>query len=308
MIKAEKRINQKAVKRNLIKRSKGEKVFNVFNYIFFICLSIIMLYPFWHIVMVSFSEISETAKGGIFLYPKGFNLDTYVSVFKNPMIYSGFFTTITVTAAGTALGTLITAMTAYPLSKLRLRGGSVFLVFVLFTMLFNGGMIPNYLLIKELNLMNNRWSLILPMLVNAYNVIIMKSFFGTIPESLEDSAKIDGANDVTVFFKIILPLSKATVATIALFNAVMYWNDFFSTVLYINDTARWSLQAVLRNMLTNTQQAMQQAGVSVMVSGNVNAETIKAGSIVVATVPILIIYPFLQKYFVKGVMIGGVKG
>lgn len=296
------------MKRNKIKRSKGEKIFNLFNHLFFICLGIVMLYPFWHIVMVSFSEISETAKGGIFLYPKGFNLDTYISVFKNPMIYSGFFTSITVTVIGTLIGTLITAMTAYPLSRQRLRGGSILMVLVLFTMLFNGGMIPNYLLIKNLNLMNNRLALILPMLVSAYNVIIMKSFFGTIPESMEESARIDGANAVTVFFKIILPLSKATVATIALFNAVMYWNDFFSTVLYINDTDKWSLQAVLRNMLTNTQQAMQQAGVSVMGSGNVNAETIKAGSIVVATVPILIVYPFLQKYFVKGVMIGGVKG
>ena len=151
-------------------------------------------------------------------------------------------------------------------------------------------------------------ALILPGLVSAYNCIIMKSFFLSIPESLEESARIDGATDLRIFFSIILPLSKATIATIALFTAVGYWNDYFSTVLYIRSVDKWALQAVLRNMLTNTQQAMQQAGVNVMAQTNTNAQTIKAGTIVVSTVPILIVYPFVQKYFVKGVMIGGVKG
>ena len=169
-------------------------------------------------------------------------------------------------------------------------------------------MIPNYLLIRNLGLYDNRWALVLPMLVSAYNCIIMKSFFLSIPESLEESARIDGANDMRIFFSIILPLSKATIATILLFNAVMYWNDYFSTVLYIQATDKWSLQAVLRNMLTNTQQALQAAGVNVRAQSNTNAVTIKAASIVVATVPILVVYPFVQKYFVKGVMIGGVKG
>ena len=161
---------------------------------------------------------------------------------------------------------------------------------------------------KNLGLIDNRLSLILPGLVSAYNVIIMKSFFQSLPESLEESAKIDGATEVTVFWKIILPLSKATIATIALFTAVGYWNDYFSTVLYINSKERWALQAVLRYMLTNTNQAMQSAGVSVAAATNVTAATIKSASVVVATVPILCVYPFVQKYFVKGVMIGGVKG
>ena len=187
-------------------------------------------------------------------------------------------------------------------------GGKIIMVLVLFTMIFNAGMIPNYLLIRNLGLYDNRWALVLPMLVSAYNCIIMKSFFLSIPESLEESARIDGANDMRIFFSIILPLSKATIATILLFNAVMYWNDYFSTVLYIQATDKWSLQAVLRNMLTNTQQAMQAAGVNVRAQSNTNAVTIKAASIVVATVPILVVYPFVQKYFVKGVMIGGVKG
>ena len=213
-----------------------------------------------------------------------------------------------VTIVGTVLGTLLTAMTAYPLSKARLRGGKVMMVLVLFTMIFAAGMIPSFLLVQGLGLLDNRLALILPALVSAYNCIIMKNFFLSIPESLEESARIDGANDIRIFFSIIVPLSKATIATIALFMAVAYWNDYFSTVLYIRSSDKWALQAVLRNMLTNTQQAMAQAGVNVINTSNTNSETIKAGTIVISTVPILVVYPFVQKYFVTGVMIGGVKG
>ncbi len=293
---------------NKIKTSTGEKIFTVFNYTFITVLCLIMLYPFWHVVMQSFSSMEETLKGGAFLYPKGFNLDTYRSVFNNPQVYTGFATSVMVTIVGTVLGTLLTAMTAYPLSKSRLRGGKVLMVIVLITMIFSAGMIPSFLLIQELGLLDNRLALILPALVSAYNCIIMKNFFLSIPESLEESARIDGANDIRIFFSIIVPLSKATIATIALFMAVAYWNDYFSTVLYIRSSEKWALQAVLRNMLTNTQQAMAQAGVNVVSTSNTNSETIKAGTIVISTVPILVVYPFVQKYFVTGVMIGGVKG
>ncbi len=291
-----------------IKRGKPEIAFSIFNYIFFTLLCIVMVYPFWHVIMMSLSSVEATAKGGVFLWPKGFNLDTYAKVFNDSTIWSGYFTTITVTLSGAFFGTLFTATTAYPLSKKYLPFSKTMLLLVLFTMLFSGGMIPGYLLMKNLGLIDNRLSLVLPGLVSAYNVIIMKSFFQSLPESLEESAKIDGATEVTVFWKIILPLSKATVATIALFTAVGYWNDYFSTVLYINSKERWALQAVLRYMLTNTNQAMQAAGVSVAAATNVTAATIKSASVVVATVPILCVYPFVQKYFVKGVMIGGVKG
>ena len=258
--------------------------------------------------MQSFSSMEATLQGGAFLYPKGFNLDTYESVFKNQQVYTGFATSIMVTVIGTVLGTLLTAMTAYPLSKSRLRGGKVLMVIVLITMIFAAGMIPSFLLIQGLGLIDNRLSLILPALVSAYNCIIMKNFFMSIPESLEESARIDGANDIRIFFSIIVPLSKATIATIALFMAVAYWNDYFSTVLYIRSPEKWSLQAVLRYLLTNTQQAMAQAGVQTVSTSNMNSETIKAGTIVISTVPILVVYPFVQKYFVTGVMIGGVKG
>lgn len=293
---------------NKIKSSPGEKVFTVFNYTFFTILCLLMLYPFWHVLMQSLSSSEMALKGGVFIWPKQFSLGTYQSVFKSPDLYTGYGTTLFVTVIGTIAGTLLTAMTAYPLSKSRLRGGKVIMFLVLFTMIFNAGMIPNYLLIKNIGLYDTRWALILPLMISAYNTIIMRSFFLSIPESLEESARIDGANDIRIFFSIIIPLSKATIATIALFTAVMYWNDYMSTVLYIQATDKWSMQAVLRNMLTNTQQAMQQAGVNVRAQSDANAVTIKAASIVVSTVPILIVYPFVQKYFVKGVMIGGVKG
>ena len=181
------------MEKNKIKTSTGEKIFTVFNYAFFTLLCLVMLYPFWHEIMLSFSSLEASMKGGIFLWPKGFNLDTYKSVFKNPNIYTGFRTTIIVTIAGTALGTLLTAMTAYPLSKSRLRGGKVLMTLVLFTMIFSAGMIPSFLLIQNIGLMDNILALILPGLVSAYNCIIMKSFFLSIPESLEESARIDGA-------------------------------------------------------------------------------------------------------------------
>ena len=293
---------------NKIRTSTGEKIFTVFNYTFITVLCLVMLYPFWHVVMQSFSSMEDTLKGGMVLYPKGFNIDTYKSVFNNPQVFTGFGTSFMVTIVGTVLGTLLTAMTAYPLSKARLRGGKVMMVLVLFTMIFAAGMIPSFLLVQGLGLLDNRLALILPALVSAYNCIIMKNFFLSIPESLEESARIDGANDIRIFFSIIVPLSKATIATIALFMAVAYWNDYFSTVLYIRSSDKWALQAVLRNMLTNTQQAMAQAGVNVINTSNTNSETIKAGTIVISTVPILVVYPFVQKYFVTGVMIGGVKG
>lgn len=291
-----------------IRAASGERAFAAFNYVFFILLCALMLYPFWHVIMTSFSSAEAAAKGGIFLWPKGATFETYKSVFSNPQILTGYLTTLVVTLAGTFLGTLFTASTAYALSKKELPLGSTLMVLVLFTMIFSGGMIPSYLLIKNLGLTNNRLALILPGLINAYNVIIMKTFFSSIPASLEESARIDGANDVTVFVRIIIPLSKATIATIALFMAVGYWNDYFSTVLYITDGKKWALQAVLRFMLVNTTQAMTAAGVTVVGATKVTATTIKAASVVVATVPILIVYPFLQKYFVKGVMIGSVKG
>ena len=283
-------------------------LFDVILYLVFGLIALITIYPFYNVLIVSLANTLASATYSPYLYPHVFDLTGYKTIMSDTYFYRSLGTTLFVTIVGTTLNMVFSVTAAYVLSRKRLIGRKFFLSAILFTMLFSGGMIPGYLLIKNMHLIDNRWSLILPGLISAYNVIIMRSFFSTIPESLEESARLDGANDVTIFAKIVLPLSKASIATIALFTAVGYWNDYFSSVLYINTKSRWSLQAVLRYMLTNTNQAMQSAGVTVTATTNVTAATIKAASVVVATVPILCVYPFVQKYFVKGVMIGGVKG
>ncbi|UJF31783.1 carbohydrate ABC transporter permease [Paenibacillus hexagrammi] len=215
---------------------------------------------------------------------------------------------IIVTATGSLLGMLMTAMMAYPLSKNMLRGKTFFTLMIFFTMLFGGGMIPNYILIKNLHLFNTLPALILPGLISAWNFFIMRNFFAALPESLEESARIDGATDIRIFFQIILPLSKAVLATIVLFMAVGYWNDFFSSVLYMVDKDKWSLQAVLRQIIGQTSSAMSQAGVDISTESEVSSQSIVMASIIVATTPILLVYPFLQKYFMKGVLVGSLKG
>ena len=291
-----------------IKQSPGEMIFTICNYVFFAILSLMMVYPFWHQLMLSLSGVHAAAAGGMFLWPKDFTLVTYQNVLRNKGILSGFRVSTIVTLTATCIGVFLTTMMAYPLSKTKLRGNAVFMFFIVFTMLFNGGMIPNYLLIKQLGLLDNLWALILPNLVGAFNIIIMRSFFAGLPASLEESAKIDGANDMFILFRIIVPLSMATIATIALFTAVGYWNDYFSTILYITSKSKWAMQAELRNLIVNTAQALSESGVSVTSNMDITENTVKAASIIVTTTPILVIYPFLQRYFVKGVMIGSIKG
>lgn len=287
------------------------KKYNVFDCVIIVVLvllSLIMLYPFWHELMYSFSDPVEAATGGMFLWPRGFNLKSYWSVLRNKSVWTGFRVSIIVTLIGTVSGVLFSAMLVYPLSKKEMPGRNLLVSMIFFTMLFSGGMIPNYLLIKELNLIDRYGALILPGLLSAWNIFIMKNSFSGLPASLEESARIDGANDITIFFRIVMPLSKAVLATIALFTAVGYWNDYFSTVLYIISKDRWSLQAVLREILSNAQSAMSSTGISVRAEEAISSETVKAATVMVATVPILLVYPFVQKYFIKGVMIGSVKG
>ncbi|WP_063847739.1 carbohydrate ABC transporter permease [Bacillus sp. FJAT-28004] len=292
----------------MIGMSKGERLFQFFNVGFMIVLIILMIYPFWYIFMSSLSDYKLAAGGGFFLLPAGFSLDAYKAVLQNVSILSGFKVTIITTLAGVILGTFFTATTAYAISKKRLRGRMLFSFLILFTMLFNGGMVPAYMLIKQMGMIDTYGALILPNLINAWNIFVMVSFFRGMSEEMEEAAKIDGANDLTVFFRIILPLSKAVLATIGLFIAVMYWNDYFSTVLYIYDKNMWQLQMVLRDLITNTSMAMKNTGLQIGFQANVSEFTVRMATIIVATTPILVVYPFLQKHFVKGVMIGSLKG
>jgi putative aldouronate transport system permease protein len=294
--------------KNSTNKFSKSNAFDIFNIFFMIILIILMVYPFWHIVMYSISDVRLAMRGGLFLWPRGFSLETYRVVLKNPVVLSGFRVSVIVTVIGTAFATFFTATTAYPLSKKRMRGRTFFSLYVLFTMLFNGGMIPTYLLVKSLGLIDTLWALILPNAIHAWNIFVMRNFFATIPESLEESARIDGASDLLIFFKIILPLSKAVLATIGLFLAVGYWNDFFSTILYIQSRNKWALQAVLREIVTNTEMAMSRQGMSAVHRQTITTQSVIMANIVIVTVPIILVYPFVQKYFVKGVMIGSVKG
>ncbi|WNQ13171.1 carbohydrate ABC transporter permease [Paenibacillus aurantius] len=292
----------------MVGTSAGEKMFHLFNYVFMCLLMVVMIYPFWYMIMGSLSDSIQATGGGFFLIPKGFSLESYKAVLTNVSLLSGFRVTVLSTIGGVAVGTFFTATTAYAVSKKRLRGRLLFSFLILFTMLFSGGLIPTYLLIKNLHMMDTYWALILPNAIGAWNIFVMVSFFRGIPEELEEAAKIDGANDLTVFFRIVLPLSNAVIATISLFIAVSYWNDFFSSVLYINTKEMWQLQMVLRDLINNTNAALESSGVNVSYQRNISVFTVKMAAIIVASIPILIVYPFLQKHFVKGAMIGSIKG
>lgn len=290
------------------KETMGERVFNIINVSIMLFMMFIMVYPFWHIVMFSLSDQKFAATGGFFFWPRSLNWSTYEIVLANKNILSGFKISVLVTVCGTLAGVLLTAMLAYALSKKSIPGYTFFTLLIFFTMLFGGGMIPSFMLIHYLNLFNHVGALILPGMVSAWNFFIMRNFFTALPEGLEESARIDGASELRIFWQIVLPLSKAVLATIGLFLAVGYWNDFFSSVLYIVDKDKWSLQAVLRQLIGQTSSAMSQAGVDIQADVQVTSQSIIMASIIITTLPILCVYPFLQKYFVKGVLVGSVKG
>ncbi len=293
-----------------IKLSTGEKIFEVLNYTFFIIFGLATLLPFLNLVAKSFSGEAAVISGKVGIIPIDFQIDTYKFVLGNEMFMNSLKISIIVTALGTLTGIIMTIITAYPLSKTRLRGRKGFLLIFVFTMLFNGGIVPTYLVMQNLNLVNNLWVLILPTMVNVYNMLIMKNYFESLPESIEESAKIDGASNWTILTKIIIPLSKPVIATITLFFAVAYWNSYFQAMLYITDPKLKPMQLYLKELLAATSDVLKQAGYNPDIEGSVNTvpAAIQAASIVTATVPIIIVYPFLQKYFVKGVLIGSVKG
>lgn len=290
-----------------VKKTKGEKIFGVFNTLFMLFMILITLYPFLYVLFASVSESNMLmSHRGVLLKPLGFNMRAYTLVFKNPNIYTGFKTTAIVLVAGTTLNIMLTSIGAYLLSRRNFKFGEFMMLMVMITMYVSGGMIPRYLLIYEtLNLKNSLWALILPNAVSTWNLIVMRTNFRQIPESLEESAKIDGANDLVVLFAIVLPLSKAIIAVMILFYGVAHWNAWFDALLFIRDREKFPIQLIMREILiSNSTDSMQSYGDSY----NGVSESIKYATIIITTIPILIIYPFIQKYFVKGIMIGAVKG
>ena len=290
-----------------MRESRGDRAFKLFTVIIVLFIAAACLFPFLYIVSVSFSNKNAVLRGVVFLFPVDFDLSAYKAVFNNRALMTSMWFTIGLTILHTIICLIMTILCAYPLSKPDLRLKTPLLLYIMFTMYFSGGMIPGYLNIRELGLIDSFWVLILPGCLSTYNMILMKSFFQSMPREIEESAYVDGANDTVVLVKIILPLSKAMLATIALFYAVGRWNGFMDALLYINDGDMYTIQIRLRQLIQSSQVSALIEDIPEM-KANVIGETIKAACLIFSMLPVMIIYPWLQKYFVKGVMIGSVKG
>ncbi|MDQ1910332.1 carbohydrate ABC transporter permease [Paenibacillus sp. GD4] len=283
----------------------GNRLFDALNYSLLGIMGIVCILPFVYVLAVSFTAPHIVAEGGFILYPKEISLAAYQYIFSTDTLVRSLGVSIYVTVVGTIINLLFTSLLAYPLSRPHLKGRRLMLLAVLFTMLFSGGLIPTYYVVKSLGMINSLWSLMIPTAISAFNLIVLKNFFQQMPDGLEDSAKIDGCNDLGILLRIVLPLSLPAMATFGLFYAVDHWNKFFSAVMYINDNTKWPVQVLLREIVINASSRVGDVSVDEM---NIQPLTIKMAVIVFATLPIIIVYPFLQKHFAKGVMLGSVKG
>ncbi|MDF2835176.1 MAG: sugar transporter permease [Paenibacillus sp.] len=289
-----------------MKTSMSEKLFNGFNYLFFVGLGLTTLLPFVNLIAKSFSGEAAVISGKVNLLPVGFQTGTYLYVLRNDLFLNALKTSVVLAVVGTAVGLFLTTITAYPLSRVQLRGRKWLLLMFIFTMLFSGGLIPTYLLMQELGLINKLPVLFLPAAINVFNMLIIKNYFEELPDGLEESAKLDGASNIRILFSIVLPLSLPVLATIALFFAVAFWNDYFAAMIYITDQDLKPLQLFLKELLVSSSGEFLKDNVDAAL--NTTPQSIQAASIMLATLPILFVYPFLQKYFVKGVLVGSVKG
>ena len=280
--------------------------FDVLNALILLGVVTACLYPFIYMLAVSLSDSGAIASGTVWLWPKGFNLDMYRYVFEDGRVLKGYKNTFIYVVLGTAISLMVTALGAYSLSKTKMVMGKPILMMIVFTMFFNGGMIPTFLVVKELGFVNTVWGMVLPGAVGTWNLLIMRTFFMGMPQELEESGKIDGLSEVGIFFRIVLPLSKPVLATIGLYYAVGMWNNFMGPLLYLRDADMQPLQVILRNIVLSGQFT----GTDGPVVGDIVVveDGLKFATIMVSTVPILLVYPFIQKYFVKGALIGSVKG
>lgn len=288
-----------------------DRLFDVFNVLFMIVVIFATLYPFWWSFIGSLNEGTNLARGAIFLWPRIFTLENYETVFQNRAIINAFGVTVARTIIGTLFSVLVTSMFAYAFSRKELVGKKIYGIIGLGTMLFHGGMIPTYINIQQLGLLDNFLVFILPGLMNFFNVLIIMAYFREISDSVVESARIDGASEYTIFFRIMLPLAKPVLAAITLFTGVGHWNSFFDAMLYITTETLYPLQVVLMQIIRDQSAALEMArrmGVSLeILERTVTATSVQLATMMVATIPIILLYPFLQKYFVKGMMIGAVK-
>ncbi len=293
-------------------RTAKDYIISCLSYVIMTVFALLTLLPFVNIIAKSMSGTSAVISGQVFLWPVDFTVDTFRFILKEGTFFSAFGVSVVVTLVGTVCALVITATTAYPLSRSGFRGRKLFLYLWIFVMLFNGGMIPNYLLYKSLNLTNTLGALILPGMVSVFNMLIIKNYFETLPDSLEEAARIDGANNLRVLAQIILPVSLPMLATISLFYAVGYWNEYFNARLYISDPKVKPLQLYLYELITQSLRAVEEGidaqSTAVEDRMNVTPDSVRSAAILLSTVPILLVYPYLQRYFISGIVIGSVKG
>lgn len=290
-----------------VKRSRGERLFSLFNYIFLTVIIAVCLYPVWYVAMASFSDSNRlTQHVGLLFKPIGMSFEAYKKVFQNPMIGRGYLNTLFILVVGVFLDIIMTSLGAYFLSRKRVMFRRPVMLLIVFTMFFSGGMIPFYLNLKDLHLTNSLWGLIIPFMVSTYNLIILRTSFESIPESLIEAAQIDGAGHITILTQIVLPLSKAILAVMVLYYGVSIWNSWFWASAIIRTREMYPLQVILREILMQNDVSSMTTGSSAMDTEAIGM-TIKYATIMVATVPILCVYPFLQKHFTKGTMVGAVK-
>ncbi|MGO4371946.1 carbohydrate ABC transporter permease [Paenibacillus sp. YIM B09110] len=299
-----------------MKLSSGDKTLHTFIYIFLVLLGIATLYPFWNAAVISFNVGMDTSRGGVTFWPRAFTLDNYRIVFQDGRIVTAFYISVLRTISGTILSIFMTAIFAYGMSVKGVMGKKFYMVFAVITMYFSGGLIPYYLLNVELGLMNKFMVMVIPTAVSVFNMIIFRTFFMGLPSGLEESARIDGASTFGIFFKIVLPLSGPVLATLSLFTAVYHWNDWFTPTIFITKTELFPVQTMLQQILNSNIMSEQ---LSIATKGNASAadalsrmqsvttKSLTMATMMVATIPIIMVYPFVQKYFVKGVLVGSLK-
>ncbi|TLS50104.1 carbohydrate ABC transporter permease [Paenibacillus antri] len=301
---------------SLARESTGDKIFVFVNYVFLVLALIIVAYPLLYVVSASVSDPKFVNSGEMWLLPKGLTFDGYRLVLNNPKIWSGYTNTIVYTLVGTALNLFVTLPAAYALSRSDFVGRGFFMGMFLVTMFFGGGLVPSYLLVKDLGLVNSMWALLLPGAASVWNIIVARTFFqSTIPKELQEAAHIDGCTNLRLFATVVLPLSAPIIAVMALFYGVGHWNSYFGALIYLNDESKYPLQMILRQILVLQEMSAEMTGVavdsSVAIAMNNKADVaslVKYAVIIVSTLPVIVVYPFLQRYFVQGVMIGSVKG
>ncbi|HIS84372.1 MAG TPA: carbohydrate ABC transporter permease [Candidatus Faecivicinus avistercoris] len=288
--------------------SRGERVFEGINLFILIILGALMLFPFLNLLAKSFSSTTAITTGQVLFLPVDFQLGTYKYVMNESQFWDSLKVSLIITIGGTAGSMLVSCLTAYPLSKTWLYGRKPLILFFVFTMLFSGGMVPAYLLMRTLNLINTIWVLFIPFLLSVYNMILLKNFFEEIPQEVEESAQLDGASNVRILVSIVLPMSLPAMATIGLFYAVGYWDNYMNGLLYITTPSLRPLQTYLYQVVTEAINVDEALSMDAQENAALNSEAIRAATIMLACIPIMCVYPFLQKYFVKGMRVGSVKG